>query len=74
MCSAAHGFVGLGRIVYAASSKQRIEWLEEIKAPTGNVKGLAITDVIQDIEVDGPALEFSEKIKTLYQKSVKRDT
>ena len=29
MCSAAHGWVGLGRIVYASSSQQRSGWLEE---------------------------------------------
>src|SRR5690625_2595186 len=30
MCAAAHGWVGLGRIVYASSSKQLVQWLSEI--------------------------------------------
>lgn len=29
MCSAAHGWVGLGRIVYAVSSAQYAEWMRE---------------------------------------------
>ncbi|MCC5890619.1 MAG: nucleoside deaminase, partial [Alkalibacterium sp.] len=29
MCAAAHGWVGLGRIVYASSSKQLVQWMEE---------------------------------------------
>src|SRR5690554_918633 len=32
MCSAAHGWVGLGKIVYAASSKQLSEWMKEFGA------------------------------------------
>ncbi|MEQ1902111.1 MAG: nucleoside deaminase, partial [Devosia sp.] len=33
MCAAAHGWVGLGRIVYAGSSAQLGEWLREVGAP-----------------------------------------
>ncbi|WP_417543681.1 hypothetical protein [Marinobacter sp.] len=33
MCAAAHGWVGLGRIVYASSSEQLAFWLEEMHAP-----------------------------------------
>ena len=33
MCAAAHGWVGLGRIVYASSSRQLAEWLEELGVP-----------------------------------------
>ena len=29
MCAAAHGWVGLGRIVYASSSRQLVQWLTE---------------------------------------------
>ena len=31
MCAAAHGWVGLGRIVYASSSAQLVQWLEEME-------------------------------------------
>ncbi|WP_242597190.1 nucleoside deaminase [Billgrantia sulfidoxydans] len=33
MCAAAHGWVGLGRIVYASSSEQLSGWLAELGAP-----------------------------------------
>src|SRR6476619_8151439 len=33
MCSAAHGWVGLGRIVYASSSGQLTGWLAELSVP-----------------------------------------
>ena len=33
MCAAAHGWVGLGRIVYVSSSQQLVGWLGELGAP-----------------------------------------
>ena len=33
MCAAAHGWVGLGRIVYVASSEQLSAWLAELGVP-----------------------------------------
>ena len=33
MCAAAHGWVGLGRVVYVASSAQLAGWLEEMGVP-----------------------------------------
>ena len=42
MCAAAHGWVGLGRIVYAASSAQFVEWLAELGVPPGPVRPLPI--------------------------------
>src|SRR5690606_25382496 len=33
MCAAAHGWVGLGRIVYASSSDQLRTWLAELGVP-----------------------------------------
>lgn len=32
MCAAAHGWVGLGRIVYASSTEQLTQWLSEFGA------------------------------------------
>ncbi len=63
MCSAAHGWVGLGRIVYAASSKQLSMWLEEFGASMPRVKTLAIEEVINDTLVEGPVEEFSKILK-----------
>ncbi|KUI22570.1 cytidine deaminase [Mycobacterium sp. GA-1285] len=66
MCSAAHAWVGLGRIVYAASSEQLTQWLTEWGAPPAPVVSLPITTIAPDVEVDGPAGQLSEAMKTLY--------
>ena len=43
MCSAAHAWVGLGRIVYATSSSQLTEWRAEWGAPPSPVAPLPIS-------------------------------
>jgi tRNA(Arg) A34 adenosine deaminase TadA len=67
MCSAAHAWVGLGRIVYAASSAQLKGWLLEWGAPQSPVATLPIPAVAPGIEVDGPAPEFTDVMKSLYE-------
>lgn len=68
MCSAAHGLAGLGRIVYASSSKQLGEWLDEMKVTKGSrIKSLAIEDVILNPTVDGPVSDLSEQVKELHR-------
>ncbi|MGV0607281.1 nucleoside deaminase [Mycolicibacterium sp. XJ1904] len=71
MCSAAHAWVGLGRIVFATSSEQLTRWLTEWGAPPPPVVSLPITTIAPDIEVDGPAEHFSEAMKTLYEAKFK---
>src|SRR5262249_53074289 len=66
MCSAAHAWVGLGRIVYAASTDQFQRWRAELGAKPGRVRPLPIQDVIADTGVDGPAGEFAERVKALH--------
>ncbi len=66
MCSAAHGWVGLGKIVYAASSLQLSNWLKEFGASPSRVNPIPINEVINDTLVIGPVLEFEEKIKELH--------
>lgn len=68
MCAAAHGLVGLGRIVYASSSKQFQKWQKELGVEDGNVKGLAIQDVIENTEVDGPVDELAKKVRSFHEK------
>src|SRR5690625_4387408 len=53
MCAAAHGWVGLGRIVYASSSEQLVQWLGEIGVAPSRVRNLPIQEVIRDTRVDG---------------------
>jgi tRNA(Arg) A34 adenosine deaminase TadA len=68
MCAAAHGWVGLGRIVYASSSKQLGTWLDELGVPAPPVKGLPIQEVIPGVVADGPVQEFAETIRGLHRR------
>lgn len=66
MCAAAHGWVGLGRIVYVSSSRQLVQWLTELKIPAGRVRNLSIEEVIRDAQVDGPVPDLAEQIRELH--------
>ena len=67
MCSAAHAWVGLGRIVYAASSTQLTGWRSEWGTAPSPVAPLPISAIAPGIEVDGPAPELAEAMKALYE-------
>jgi tRNA(Arg) A34 adenosine deaminase TadA len=67
MCAAAHAWVGLSRIVYAASAEQLSQWLAEWGAPPPPVAALAINTVAPGVLADGPAPEFAETMKALYE-------
>ena len=70
MCSAAHAWVGLGRIVYAVSSAQLDAWRAEWNAPDSLVAGLPITAVAPFLEAEGPVEMFTEEMKALHRSSV----
>jgi tRNA(Arg) A34 adenosine deaminase TadA len=72
MCSAAHGWVGLGRIVYAVSSAQLGEWLAEWGVPGSPVAPLPITTVVPDAEVDGPVAELEAEMRELHRRRFAR--
>ena len=65
MCSAAHAWMGLGRIVYASSSAQLNEWLAEWSIAPGPVAALPINTIAPSVPVDGPVPELAEEIKEL---------
>ena len=67
MCSAAHAWVGLGRIVYATSSAQLVAWRTEWGADPGPVAALPISAVGPHIPSDGPAPQLEEAMKALYE-------
>ncbi|AZG44790.1 nucleoside deaminase [Gordonia insulae] len=73
MCSAAHAWVGLGRIVYAASTEQLGAWLLEWDAPAAPVAPLSIRQVAPGVPVDGPVDEFADALKALHRARVTRD-
>lgn len=66
MCAAAHGWVELGRIVYAASSAQLAQWMGEWGEPAGPVAALPITAVVPGADVAGPVAELTEEIRALH--------
>lgn len=66
MCAAAHGWVGLGRIVYASSSQQLGSWLSELGVPVSRVRSLPISEVITDTPVAGPDEELSAQVHQLH--------
>lgn len=65
MCSAAHAWCGLDRIVYVSSSKQLAEWMGELGS-TSPVKSLAINDIAPKIKVEGPVDDLAQKVKALH--------
>ena len=73
MCSAAHAWVGLGRIVYAASTAQLTEWRQGWGLPAGPVTPLPINAIAPDLPVAGPAPELADELRALHQARVERD-
>ena len=66
MCSAAHAWVGLGRIVYASSSEQLSQWHHEWGIPAGPVAALPVNTVAPAIPVAGPDAELSAEVRSLH--------
>jgi tRNA(Arg) A34 adenosine deaminase TadA len=68
MCAAAHGWVGLGRIVYVSSSEQTATWLAALGVPAAPVRSLPIRHVVPDAVVDGPVPELAEQVHDLHRR------
>lgn len=68
MCSAAHAWVGLGRIVYASSSAQLTQWLQELGLPTAPVAPLPIRTVAPGLTVDGPDDVLADEVRELQRR------
>ncbi|WP_433281523.1 nucleoside deaminase [Micromonospora sp. CA-244673] len=72
MCAAAHAWVGLGRIVYAASSAQLATWRAEWGLPDGPVAVLPVTTVAPALTVAGPVAPLDEEMRLLHERAAKR--
>jgi hypothetical protein len=72
MCAAAHAWVGLGRIVYASSTAQLLQWQGELGIPAGPVTPLRIPEVAPGIDVAGPDPELSAEVRALHAKAAGR--
>ncbi|MBH5338715.1 nucleoside deaminase [Streptomyces pactum] len=68
MCAAAHGWVGLGRIVYAASSRQLTAWLEEWGVPAAPVRPLPVQEIAPGVIVEGPVAGPAEEVRALHRR------
>ncbi|XKE44349.1 nucleoside deaminase [Halomonas organivorans] len=68
MCAAAHGWVGLGRIVYASSSEQLGRWLAELGVEPPPVAPLPIQQVVPDAQVEGPVEGLDERVHALHKR------
>lgn len=68
MCAAAHGWVGLGRIVYVSSSAQLAQWLKEFGVAPPPVNTLPITAVVPRAHVEGPDPQLSPHVRELQRR------
>lgn len=68
MCAAAHGWVGLGEIIYLSSARQLQQWLAEMNIPPSPIKFYPVEEIIPGINVKGPAAGvLLDQIKKLHQ-------
>ncbi|WP_019813297.1 nucleoside deaminase [Saccharomonospora saliphila] len=66
MCAAAHGWAGLGRIVYIASSAQLTEWLSGWGVPAPPVRPLPVSEVAPGVLVEGPVPALVDAVRDLH--------
>jgi tRNA(Arg) A34 adenosine deaminase TadA len=68
MCAAAHAWVGLGRIVYVASSEQLAQWLSQLGVPAPPVRTLPVHEVAPGVAVEGPVPALTEEVHALHRR------
>ncbi|HEX2055610.1 MAG TPA: nucleoside deaminase [Nitrospiraceae bacterium] len=68
MCAAAHGWVGLGRIVYVTSSEQLVAWLSELGVPPPPVRPLPIREIVPGLTVEGPVSSLAGEVRDLHRR------
>lgn len=74
MCAAAHGWAGLGRIVYAVSSRQFTQWRKEMGATDESaVRPLPVQDIAPFVKVEGPVPEVEDEVHELHRRAFARD-
>ncbi|MFJ5774094.1 nucleoside deaminase [Streptomyces sp. NPDC093094] len=65
MCAAAHAWVGLGRIVYVASSQQLGQWFAELGVPAPPVRIVPVREIAPGVAVEGPVPELVPEVRAL---------
>jgi tRNA(Arg) A34 adenosine deaminase TadA len=73
MCAAAHAWVGLGRIVFAASGAQLADWRSGWGLPAAPVMALPITAIAPGIPTTGPVPAFEQEMRMLHERAASRN-
>jgi len=72
MCAAAHAWVGLGRVVYAASSAQLAGWRAGWDLAPSPVAALPINAISPGIPVVGPVSPLDEAMRLIHGRAASR--
>ena len=72
MCAAAHGWAGLGRIVYAVSTEQLGAWRAEWGLVPGPVAPLPVNTLVPGLPVAGPADDLLDEMRELHRRQAER--
>ncbi|PWN04522.1 tRNA-specific adenosine deaminase [Nocardioides silvaticus] len=72
MCAAAHGWVGLGPIVFAASSAQLTTWRASWGLPDSPVASIPASAVLPGTTVVGPVSPYDELMMPIHQDAAAR--
>jgi tRNA(Arg) A34 adenosine deaminase TadA len=70
MCSAAHAWVGLSRIVFVASAEQIAGWRHALGAPRSPVAVLPTAVVAPGLPVEGPVDRLVPEVRSLIERAV----
>src|SRR5690606_19127819 len=68
MCATAHGWLGLGKIVYIHSAAQLGAWLQEWEVPPPPVSFYPVNKLVPGIAVKGPVPQLLERIRELHRR------
>lgn len=68
MCAAAHGWAGLGNIIYISSAGQLTTWLREMNITKTPINFIPVQQIVPDLKVTGPVNELADSIKALHIK------
>jgi tRNA(Arg) A34 adenosine deaminase TadA len=69
MCSAAHGWSGLGRVVAAASAAQLAEWRASWGLPAGPVNPMPFTAIAPRVVVIAPVAPFDALMHDVHRRA-----
>jgi len=70
MCAGAHGWAGIGSLVYLASGMQLSAWFSEFGRDPAPINFIPVQDILKDIVIKGPVEGYLlDQIKEMHHKS-----